>query len=85
MDVPDWLHPRVVEILEIELQSALSNEKACSRRSKWAVVLGLKPMLEGNKWCLLWGEDIQSGIAAFGDTPEQAIENFELAMKEKAR
>ena len=38
----------------------------------------LKPkiFMDGNQWCVLYGEDIQSGIAGFGDTPRLAVYAF---------
>lgn len=30
---------------------------------------------DGNKWCCLIGEDIQDGVAGFGDSPADAIQN----------
>jgi hypothetical protein len=35
----------------------------------------LKPKLskDGNQWCVLYGENLQEGIAGFGDTPRKAI------------
>lgn len=35
----------------------------------------LRPKLyrDGNQWCVLYGENIQEGIAGFGDTPNKAI------------
>jgi hypothetical protein len=41
----------------------------------------LKPMLvkEGNQWCCLYGENLQEGIAGFGDTPHQAVLAFNNA------
>jgi hypothetical protein len=38
----------------------------------------LKPKLyvDGNEWCCLLGDDIQSGICGFGDTPYKAIHDF---------
>lgn len=31
---------------------------------------------EGNMYCCLYGEDIQEGIAGYGETPYQAITEF---------
>ena len=31
---------------------------------------------DGSQWCILWGIDIQEGVAAFGDTIEEAMEVF---------
>jgi hypothetical protein len=35
----------------------------------------LKPTLtmDGNQWCCLFGENLQSGVAGFGDTPHTAV------------
>jgi hypothetical protein len=33
----------------------------------------LKVYPDGNQWCALWGDDIQSGVAGFGDTPALAL------------
>lgn len=35
--------------------------------------LGVVPFKDGNKWCALYGEDLQVGIAGFGDTPFMAM------------
>lgn len=32
--------------------------------------------VDGNQWCALYGEDLQSGVAGFGDTPELAMVDF---------
>lgn len=32
---------------------------------------------DGNQWCALYGEDLQNGVAGFGDTPVLAMENFD--------
>jgi hypothetical protein len=39
----------------------------------------LKPSIkiDGNQWCVLYGEDLQSGIAGFGNSPYLAIVDFE--------
>ena len=40
----------------------------------------LKPKIytDGDKWCALYGEDLQSGVAGFGDTPAQAATQFDV-------
>ncbi len=41
----------------------------------------LKPKIykDGNEWCVLYGENIQEGVAGFGDTPRKAIYAFNKA------
>lgn len=38
-----------------------------------------KPKLyvDGNQWCALYGDDLQSGVAGFGDSPWAAMNNFD--------
>ena len=37
---------------------------------------GLKPFKDGNKWCILVGDNIQEGVCGFGDTIEDALYEF---------
>jgi hypothetical protein len=32
---------------------------------------------DGSKWCALYGEDLMNGVAGFGDTPEEAMRDFD--------
>ncbi len=34
---------------------------------------------DGNQWCVLYGKNLQEGIAGFGDTPAQACQAFDVA------
>lgn len=38
----------------------------------------LKPkiFIDGNHWCVLYGDDLQAGLAGFGETPYLAILDF---------
>lgn len=38
----------------------------------------LKPTLkrDGNRWCVLLGENLQEGVAGFGDSPHHAVMDF---------
>jgi hypothetical protein len=35
--------------------------------------------MDGTKWCALYGEDLQNGVAGFGDTPAEAMAEFDKA------
>jgi len=41
----------------------------------------LKPRIyiEGNQWCVLYGEDNISGVCGYGDTPRKAVFEFNKA------
>jgi hypothetical protein len=45
----------------------------------------LRPALsiDGNKWCALYGENLQDGVAGFGDSPSEALQDFNAAMYRK--
>lgn len=46
-----------------------------------ALVESLRPTItkDGDQWCVLYGDNLQEGIAGFGGTPYQAILNFNTA------
>ena len=35
--------------------------------------------LDGNQWCALYGDNLQDGVAGFGDTPALAMAAFDKA------
>lgn len=40
------------------------------------MALGVKPFKDGDQWCFLYGEDLQSGVAGFGETIADAAMDF---------
>ena len=54
-------------------------------QEEYNLVTILKPKItrDGNQWCVLYGENLQDGIAGFGETPYTAILNFNKAWNEK--
>ena len=59
-------HQMNVELLETEQQY------------KRFAMLKPKVYKDGNKWCVLYGENIQDGVAGFGDTPHKAVIDWEV-------
>ena len=37
--------------------------------------------VDGDQWCALYGDDLQSGVAGFGDSPELAMQDFDAAFR----
>lgn len=33
--------------------------------------------IDGSKWCALYGDNLQDGVAGFGDTPDAAMRDFD--------
>ena len=42
-----------------------------------------KISLDGNKWCALYGEDLQCGVSGFGDSPDLAMLDFDKSWMAK--
>lgn len=40
-----------------------------------AIAESFKPrlLIDGNKWCCLYGDNLQDGVAGFGDSPREAV------------
>lgn len=41
-----------------------------------------KLSIDGDKWCALYGENIQDGVVGFGPSPDSAYRAFDLAWYE---
>lgn len=41
--------------------------------------------IDGNCWCALYGRDLQSGVAGFGDSPEKAMHDFDANWKKSLK
>ena len=39
--------------------------------------------LDGNKWCVSYGDNLQDGVAGFGDSPDEASRDLDKAWYEK--
>ena len=50
-------------------------------KKDYIIVEALRPkiMLDGDKWCCLYGNNLQEGIAGFGNTPNEAVIDFNNA------
>jgi hypothetical protein len=42
-----------------------------------SILLRPRLFIDGNQWCALYGENIQDGVAGFGDTPAKAMRDFD--------
>ena len=51
---------------------------ACEQRRPF-IQLRPRIFIDGNQWCALYGDNIQDGVAAFGDSPELAAWAFDAA------
>jgi hypothetical protein len=63
----------VQEVLATEMDGA-------DKRREWVVILGLTPRIDGNQVYFLWGDDLASGVAGFGNNAIEAMADFDRAM-----
>ena len=66
----------------IRSNAAIAEEQRQTNLSRPSYMLRPRLMIDGDKWCALFGENIQDGVAGFGDSPEAAYADFDRAWKE---
>jgi len=66
---------------QYRMQVAACQEDRALFLARPSVMLGLVPKPDGNQWCALYGENIQDGVAGFGDSPNAAMQAFDVAWK----
>ena len=50
-----------------------------------SVIFRPKLFIDGNKWCALYGDNLMDGVCGFGDSPEQAMHDFNMAWTRKIK
>ncbi len=48
-----------------------------------AAIFRPRVFIDGDKWCALYGENLQDGVAGFGDSPALAVWDFNEAWNKK--
>jgi hypothetical protein len=68
-------------VLNAKLNAAIEAQLAEQARRAPHVLMRPRVFPDGNMWCALLGDDLQMGVAAFGDTPEAACVAFDEAWR----
>jgi hypothetical protein len=50
---------------------------AASRYDSPSAVYRPRLTVDGNQWCALYGDNLQEGVAGFGDSPGAAMHDFD--------
>lgn len=60
-----------------------SRHNAAIEAEEMNLVALLRPrvFLDGDKWCVLYGDDLMNGIAGFGESPILAVYDFNKAWR----
>ncbi len=69
--------------MDIETLTRQSWHSAAIEAEEMNLVALLRPrvFLDGNKWCVLYGENIMDGVCGFGDSPILAVYAFNKAWR----
>lgn len=78
-DVGDAIESAIREVgIGHYFQMALSGlQEAGGEMSRPSAVYRPSLYVDGNKWCALYGENIQDGVCGFGDSPDKAMREFD--------
>lgn len=52
-------------------------KRAAYEQQRPSVIYRPSLSIDGNKWCALYGDNLQDGFAVFGDSPQEAMLNFD--------
>ncbi|NKF57516.1 hypothetical protein GO299_04707 [Ralstonia solanacearum] len=64
-------------VLNAQYNAAVLEQMGAEQRMRPAVLYRPGLCIDGNQWCALYGEDLQSGVAGFGDSPAEAMADFD--------
>ena len=58
---------------------------AASEYERPSVLFRPRIYVDGDKWCALYGDDLQCGVAGFGDSPAEAMLDFDACWHTKLK
>lgn len=61
----------------LQWSAAYAAQLVEEQRGRPFMLLRPKMYPDGNKWCALYGDNLQDGVCGFGDTPDLAAADFD--------
>lgn len=52
---------------------------AAAEHTRPSAIFKPRLSIDGNQWCALYGDNLQEGVAGFGDSPADAMRDFDRA------
>ena len=71
---PRTKNQKIINALTVARKSIQGIEHESIRPS---VMMRPKISIDGNQWCVLYGDNLQDGVAGFGDSPAKAMQDFD--------
>lgn len=68
----------MIELTSHDYEAATVRSQTAQEKQEFNLFAMLRPTIkrDGNQWCVLYGENLQEGIAGFGNSPHLAIMDF---------
>ena len=63
--------------------SSVAIQESASEHARPSAVFRPSISVDGNQWCALYGDNLQDGVAGFGDSPADAMADFDRNWKAK--
>ena len=63
--------------------SSVAIQESASEHARPSAVFRPSISVDGNQWCALYGDNLQDGVAGFGDSPDDAMADFDRNWKAK--
>lgn len=79
-DIGDILRDVARDALDVSWQKSQAQQEIANIGMEWvrpSVLFRPSISVDGNKWCALYGPDLAEGVAGFGDTPAEAMADFD--------
>lgn len=75
----------MIELTHHDYEAASIRSQNAQEQQEFNIFSMLNPKIyiDGNQWCVLYGESIQEGVCGFGDSPHQAVIDFNKSWYEK--
>ena len=74
----EWLQTQDQGANALIFQSSTHYAALVAETCRPSVIFKPKFYIDGNSWCALYGDNLQDGVAGFGDSPELAASNFDF-------
>ena len=66
-------------VQRMQFNTAEAEWETAVAKGRFSVILRPRLFIDGNRWCALYGENLQKGVAGFGKTPALAFQDFDKA------
>jgi hypothetical protein len=70
-------HCTMNAIVHAAQMAGLAVQEAAARYERPSAIFRPRLSIDGNQWCALYGDNVQDGVAGFGDSPASAMWDFD--------